>query len=224
MPSTPKVSKTDVEAALGEEEFVRLCGEWRTPFEFAALCRTEFGLGMDAAASPDNTLVPFRYLTEEDDALSRNWDDFSGTYARSRGPEDSAQKTRARVDWCPGMRRSVWINPPHADFYPWAAKALEQVRFGLIDEVVMLALPSFASVWWTELASRADEIRLLAPRIPFLPPPEFAELGYEGSGNDRERCLVIFRREKRHPVAPYIWTWQWDEELDIPLTKAERED
>lgn len=202
---------------LGDDEYLRLCGEWRTPELLKAVICAEFGIGMDAAASPTNTLHPYRYFTREDDALSRSWD-----FVPIR--ETSGEAIGSSVSWDLYTQRNVWVQPPHADFYPWTAKSLEQVRLGIVDQVVVLTLPSFSADWWTDHASRADEIRLLTPRVPFDPPQEFIDLGYVASSNDRERCLVIFRRERRNPVAPLIHTWDWTKALDVPLTKEERAD
>jgi phage N-6-adenine-methyltransferase len=66
---------------------------WRTPPElFAALCE-RYGFTVDAAAAPENALLP-RYWSIDDDGLAQDWN---------------------------GER--VWCNPPYSAIEPFVAKA-----------------------------------------------------------------------------------------------------
>ena len=46
--------------------------DWRTPASVFTPLNKEFRFTVDAAASPDNAMLP-RYWTEEDDALTKDW-------------------------------------------------------------------------------------------------------------------------------------------------------
>lgn len=67
-----------------------LRGKWRTPLALFASQDKEFQFTGDVAAEPHTALHP-RYITKEENALVRFWDDFGGI---------------------------VWCNPPYDDIMP----------------------------------------------------------------------------------------------------------
>ncbi len=177
------------QAANYKAEQSRLKGDWATPQNFAVVVKQRYDLNFDAAADRGNALT-HAYISETQDALSIS------VWARSN-------KAGSRV----------WLNPPHRKFLPWFEKAYEQViaEHRRVDIIVVMALPSFSSKWWRRYAEKADEIIDLSPRVQFVPPEG---LDTNNSGNSRERCLIVFRREPRHPVAPARYTWHWKEEKE----------
>lgn len=166
----------------------RLKGCWATPPKFREAVVQRYKLNFDAAANKDDTLFP-NFLSEEQNALTRMWCGMNSWQSR------------------------VWLNPPHRNLFPWFEKAWEQIHHpsGRIDIIVIMTLPSFSAKWWRRYAEKADEIVDLSPRVQFIP-PEGLETG--NSGNSRERCLVVFRREPRHPLSPARYTWHWQGEED----------
>lgn len=54
-----------------------LRGKWRTPVKLYASQDKEFQFTGDVAAEPHTALHP-RYITKEENALVRFWDDFGG--------------------------------------------------------------------------------------------------------------------------------------------------
>lgn len=74
---------------------------------------------VDAAASPENALLP-RFWTRADDAFTRSWK---------------------------GER--VWCNPPYSDIEPWLEKAWGYMRWGGCELVVMLLPANRCEQgWW----------------------------------------------------------------------------
>lgn len=214
---------------LTDEQVKVLRGEWGTPGELARPVWCEFGPSLDVAASANNSLCRHFYDAAHS-ALDACWGEDALTLART-GTKTGVYMQRGASFWnTSGIRHRVaWCNPPHEDFYPWAAKCREQCAIGNIDEALMLCLPSFSADWWTEhVVKGSDEVRLLQGRVQHVPPPELVAAGLvdaDAAKNDRERCLVIFRRQRRTiPGGPRIWSWDWREALNFPMTKDEAED
>lgn len=111
--------------------------DWPTPMALFATLNAEFGFTLDAAASHENTKVPARYFTIEDDGLKQPW---TGT---------------------------VWCNPPYGKgvIDAWVAKAIQSAREGAT--VVMLVPARPGSRWFTQLIEHSEEVRLLTGRITF---------------------------------------------------------
>lgn len=115
--------------------------DWRTPRDFFEKLHREFGFVLDAAASPQNAMLP-RYWTREDNALAQDW---------------------------VGVGGAVWCNPPYGrDVLDWLAKAFHAAQGG--STVVMLIFARTDTRWWHEYAMRAAEIRLVRGRLRFEKP------------------------------------------------------
>lgn len=83
---------------------------WQTPKPIFNYYSRRFNLGMDVAASKENTLVDWNYWTAEDDALNQNW-----------------------------SNRGNWCNPPYSDITPWVEKAIEEKKKGCLTVMLIPA-------------------------------------------------------------------------------------
>lgn len=233
-PHGPQMTAERVEAAappctLTDAQVAALRGEWGTPGDLARVVWCEFGPSLDVAASAANSLCRHFYDAEHS-ALDCDWSEGALALARTGTKVNVYQQHGASFWNTSSIRNRVaWCNPPHDDFWPWAAKCREQVVLGHVDEALLLCLPSFSSAWWREhVKMGADEVRLLEGRVQFVPPPLLVQAGLvegDAAKNDRERCLVIFRRQRTTvPGAPRIWSWDWRRALDVPTDKEEIEE
>jgi phage N-6-adenine-methyltransferase len=111
--------------------------DWQTPRWLWDALDKEFSFSIDAAASPENTMMG-RFWTEADDALSQSWS---------------------------GER--VWINPPFtfAILRQFVRKAWHESRKLNTIAVVLVPLKTDQD-WWHEYAIRT-EIRFIRGRITF---------------------------------------------------------
>ena len=115
--------------------------EWETPQYLWDELDLEFGFHLDAAASDENTKVPF-YYTTEDDALKQNWFD------RSQGIT------------------SIWVNPPYGrGIVEWVKKAYLESQRGAT--VVMLLPARTDTAWFHNWVLGRAEIRFLRGRLKF---------------------------------------------------------
>ncbi|MBK4119373.1 phage N-6-adenine-methyltransferase [Pluralibacter gergoviae] len=113
---------------------------WQTPLWLFDALDIEFGFWLDAAASRDNTLCA-HYLSEADDALTRNWSSYG----------------------------AIWCNPPYSNIRPWVDKAAEQCR-AQRQTVVMLLPADISTAWFSAARNTADELRLILDgRVKFIP-------------------------------------------------------
>lgn len=112
---------------------------WRTPYAVFTALDAEFNFTLDAAASAVNTLCA-NFLTESDDALSRDW--------KSDG--------------------AIFCNPPYSNIRPWVDKAAEQSRKQ--NRTVVMLLPADTSTaWFAEALHTADETRFITEgRLSFI--------------------------------------------------------
>lgn len=118
-----------------------LRGKWRTPLALFASQDREFRFTADVAAEPHTALCPV-FLTKEQDALARFWDDFGGT---------------------------VWCNPPYDDIMPWVHVAAHCNDRG--TGCVMLVPASTSVDWWLEALQSVTEVKFITGgRIKFLHP------------------------------------------------------
>jgi phage N-6-adenine-methyltransferase len=147
---------------------------WRTPDDFWGVVNAEFAFDIDVAADSQNHKCP-AYISEDQNALELPWFD--------------------------GCCNVAWCNPGFTAMQPWIQRAAHQAQCpGQIACVLGLCAPSTA--WWSMAVDLADEIRLLAPRIQFDPPP-----GIKRSSNARDNALFIFRKGPTRKA--HIWTWRW---------------
>lgn len=184
------------EVKLSEVEEALLRQEWRTPAAFLEALAREFTIDLDVAASAENAVVP-AYLDQAADGLAQPW--FGGL---------------CRVAWC---------NPGFRDLQAWVGKAVREVHAvpGCTALVMATAAPS--TRWWAFALAWGAEIRLLAPRPQFEPPP-----GIRKSSNARENALLIFRglygqAASVRAAGAHIWTWRW-QGADLPPNGVARED
>ena len=96
-----------------------------------------------------------------------------------------------------------WCNPGFSNFMPWMERAVEEAQARNTTVVMALISPSTKWWHWTVTENRADEVRLLRPRVQFVAPP-----GIKQSSNAHENCLVVFRRKPVEKPTT-IWTWNW---------------
>lgn len=108
-----------------------LRGKWRTPVKLYASQDKEFQFTGDVAAEP-HTALHSRYITKEENALVRFWDDFGGI---------------------------VWCNPPYDDIMPWVHVAAHCCDRG--TGCVMLVPASTSVDWWAEALTTVSEIRFV---------------------------------------------------------------
>lgn len=109
--------------------------DYSTPPEFLEAVQRRFGaIDLDLACRADNMVAPFG-LTEDVDALSKDWTDLHPSWVTARGDVDARNKLD--VAFC---------NPPFAQLAPWAAKC-ESVA--LLPRRTLLLVPaSMGSKWW----------------------------------------------------------------------------
>ena len=118
--------------------------DWRTPQAFFDTLHAEFEFEIDAAASPENAMLP-RYWTEGDDALAQDWTKFG----------------------------SVWVNPPYGrGIEKWMQKAWESSR--IATTVCLLTFVRTDTKWWADWAWKAADWRLVQGRLTFEPPNGYA--------------------------------------------------
>ena len=112
---------------------------WQTPVEVFDALDLEFGFWLDAAADHNNALCA-SYLTEDDNALGRDWESYG----------------------------AIWCNPPYSDITPWIVKAAEQCQQQR-QSVVMLLPADTSTGWFATALKTVDEVRLVTEgRIGFI--------------------------------------------------------
>jgi site-specific DNA-methyltransferase (adenine-specific) len=125
--------------------------EWGTPQQFFDNMNKRFGpFTLDAAASDLNHKCVY-YFTKDDDALSRNW---NGHY---------------KGKWISSRQNIVWCNPPYGHGVgKWVQKAVEQVRLGHCQRVVMLLRSTTDVKWFHDWAwSYCSEMVFVKGRMCF---------------------------------------------------------
>lgn len=114
--------------------------DWPTPDWLFRLLDHELGpFTLDAAASDDNTKVPGRYYTIEDDGLAQPW------------------------------TGRVFVNPPYGKgvIDQWVTRAIQAVRQGEASVVVLVVPARPGSRWFTQLIEHAVEVRFVTGRVTF---------------------------------------------------------
>lgn len=122
------------------------------------------------------------------------------------GPDHECEPNRdglsARWDIC-GFQTRAYCNPGFSSIAVWLEKAYREVSENIELAVVMSHVQTSAA-WWREWAMKANEIYLLSPRVQFVP-----REGVEGNGNNRDNCLIVYRRSPAVYCSPRIVTWRW---------------
>lgn len=112
--------------------------EWETPKFLFDKLNKEFEFQLDACASAVNAKCE-KYLTIEDDALTRDW------YGK------------------------VWMNPPYGrQISSFVSKAYDEVASGHAVLVTCLLPVRSDTRWWHRYCMKASEIRLLTKRLEFV--------------------------------------------------------
>ena len=113
--------------------------DWGTPralFERLDMTRN---FVLDAAASRENALC-WRYISEEMDALTTEWDVEAG--------------------------RWVWLNPPYSKCKEFMQRAVEQQQRHKFN--LMVLVPARTDTrWWHDYALKADVISFIVGRLTF---------------------------------------------------------
>lgn len=148
---------------------------WWTPYEVFKPLDRDFGFTLDAAAEPENSLVP-KFLAPPDSPYTKG-----GFYPAGRFPGQTvacAGKDGLKTDWA-GER--VWCNPPYGrEVGEWVLRAYRQVF--LVPKPAKLAvllLPAHTGPAWFHAAiwdkdingpRRGVQVRFLQGRIKFEGP------------------------------------------------------
>ena len=165
--------------------------EWATPPEFFEVVNDEFRFDIDVCANPGNAKCSL-YITPEQDGLGvLPWLGGGVLGLKANGLDDP---------------RAAWCNPGFGNVTPWLEKAREQARdHG--GTVCVLTHVATATKWWAKSVAEAREIRLLSPRVQFLPPAGVAK-----TSNPRDAALHIFDsapNSVQEQRGARIWTWRW---------------
>lgn len=115
---------------------------YRTPDDFRAALRKRFGIiKFDLAAEPDNTLVPDRFYTKEQNSLIQQWYKIEGE------------------GW-------LFLNPEYADIETWAAKCAAESALGA--RILFLTPASIGSNWFKQWALPSAVVIGLNGRLCFI--------------------------------------------------------
>ena len=137
--------------------FSRNTDEWSTPEDFYQALHTEFGFGLDAAASDGNTKCP-AWFSLDINALQMSWYDAVMAVGTAEGLSSAP---------------AVWLNPPYSQCRDFLKKASEEARAGC---TVVCLVPSRTDTrWWHEYVWDATtheprpgvEIRFVKGRLKF---------------------------------------------------------
>ncbi|TDF41941.1 phage N-6-adenine-methyltransferase [Alteromonadaceae bacterium M269] len=122
---------------------------WETPPEIFAYYNRRFHFVLDAAASKLNAKCEI-YLTEKDDALTKDW----------------AQIVKQNTAETP-YANYVWVNCPYSQPYPWVEKALETKQNGV--GVVMLLNHDNSCKWFAKALTAVNEIHCFVSNLKDRP-------------------------------------------------------
>ena len=162
--------------------------KWSTPQCLFDVLDREFKFTLDAAASEENAKCD-KFYTREQDSMSIEWRD-----------------------------ERVFLNPPYSrksiESYGvegWLAKA--HVSASQHGSLVVVLTPGDCSTgWFAKYAELASEVRLLNPRVKFVPPP-----GVKESSPEKGNALFVFRPGAEMALESdgdvKIWLWRWEEEV-----------
>lgn len=111
---------------------------WETPQYIYDALNNEFHFELDAACNINNCKCPLGLYVEFYDSLKQPWH---------------------------LLARSIWLNPPYSDPYPWVKKAYEESLNGCT--VVCLLPVDTSTEWFHEWVIGKAEIRFMRGRISF---------------------------------------------------------
>lgn len=158
--------------------------EARTPPEIFRKLDEEFQFGLDAAATPKNTLAFYynSYIDEDHNGLTESW-------------------IITRND---GTVAPVYCNPPYSsgNILRFVHKAWLESGNGA---TVVLLIPSDASTEYFDFCfNNAAEIRYMQPRIRFNDPDGIPMKSSPPMGS----MIVVFRPGEDGPAKTWIWRWK----------------
>jgi len=143
--------------------------EWSTPDALFRALHAEFGFTVDAAAAPENALLP-RYWTAQDDGPSQDW---AGERVWCNPPYDARSITRfVEAGW-----RGTWLSAEP-------------------DSVAVFLLPTKADqAWWHTYATKC-EVRFIRGRLTFggAPSPAAFPCCVVVMERGRPACMRSMRR------------------------------
>lgn len=111
---------------------------WATPLRVFNAISRQYGPFDLDACATDQTAKCMQWFTREDDGLHQPW------YGR------------------------VWVNPPYSDPRPWIQKAVDSIRYGQAQRVVMLLPASTDTAWFHDLVLPHADVVFIRGRIKFL--------------------------------------------------------
>jgi phage N-6-adenine-methyltransferase len=157
-------------------EHPRSC--WRTPDAVYSLLHSEFDFNIDGAADASNAKCA-RWLDRASDAFTH----------------DSSASER------------IFLNPPYSGT-KYGEHTLRQwvelaVRWRSQGGIVVMLLPASTSERWFSFASeRSDHVRLLTPRVQFVPRD-----GVRASSNTMGSAVFVMDGVDR-PQKIVVWNWR----------------
>lgn len=112
--------------------------EWGTPVDVFRRISVAYGPFALDACCRPETAKADHFYTREDDGLAQPW------------------------------HGRVWVNPPYSDPAPWIRKAVEEVRNGHSDRVVMLLPAAIDTEWYHTLVVPHADVVPVRGRIRFI--------------------------------------------------------
>lgn len=172
-------------------------GVYRTPANFMAAIRPEFPIVFDLAADADNAQAP-EYFTENDDALSIDWE------------------RHAPDGW-------LWLNPPYNDIKKWVMKCHVASLRGC--RILCLVPAAVGSEWYADWVHGKAEVRFLRPRLvfEFTYPEDYKDSKGNPSpkaglpNNDpypKDLMLLVYDADR--PAAEFPWDWRKGAPFPLP--------
>jgi len=154
---------------------------WATPPALARLLVEEFGCNLDVCADASNHKCNYWFGLGApcgvEDALTTFW-------GRNGG------------------RNVAWCNPPYSKILPWVEKAIAELANNV--ETIMLVPLDSSTAWWRAAMPHVAEVRLLTPRVQFVPPD-----GVKASSNPKASAVLRFLPGWHHaPHVDLAWDWQ----------------
>lgn len=153
---------------------------WRTPPWLFRALDDEFHFTLDAASSGEADALCEEWLTPTKDALSCVWPVYLHLLTG---------------------RGAAWCNPPYSaaggGLLAWVEACLRARK----RQTVVLIAPGGRPAAWTRLVQReADEVRELARRVSFVPPP-----GLTSSTPANSTYAIVFREGGHGPARRTLW-------------------
>jgi len=139
--------------------------EYETPDSLFQKLNREFNFTVDVCATKENTKVPFKYFTKENNGLIQDW-----------------------------KNEVCWMNPPYGrEMLFWLKKAKYESENN--NSIIVALIPARTNTkWWGEICLQSSEIRFIQGRPKFnngkhgLPFP-LAIIVFNGNKNCKMSCF-----------------------------------